>query len=245
MDNKKIELFRNVIESSNYLVCITDRELKNENGYPLIQDSDWAYEIEQKYGASPEEIFNSSYYSNRKEQFFNFYRDEILSRENKPNETYRALAKLQERGILKAVVTKSLYSLAKRAGCHNVIEMHGSIYTNYCSHCRKPYSIDYVRNSKKVPLCEKCKSVIRPGVFLYGEMMDNQIMTKAMEEVLKADVLMVLGGNLKSPTAGNCLRYFYGNKLLVIHKEPHFTDEKADLVINDEVRNVLPKIVGL
>lgn len=239
----KLEQLRKIIKSSEHLVCVIDSNLASENGYPLMQDSDWAYDMELKYDYSPEEIFNSSFYATRRERFFDFYKKEILSNYFEPNESYRELKHLEDEGYIKAIISTDFYSLAKRAGCKNVIEICGSIYNNYCPHCRSVYDIEYIRNSKKVPVCEKCNTHIRPGVFLYGEMIDNQIMTKAMNEVSKADALLLCGTNLNAHNFQNSVQYFNGDKLVIICEKKHYSDEKAFLVINDKVKNVLPGIL--
>lgn len=240
----KLEQLRNIIKESKHLVCVTNSQLASENGYPLFQESDWTYDMELKYDYSPEEILNSSFYATRKEQFFDFYKNEVLSRCFEPNENYAELKHLEDSGYLKCVITSDFYSLAKRAGCRNVIEMCGSIYDNYCPHCKTQYDIDYVRKSNKVPVCDKCNTQIRPGIFLYGEMIDNQVMTKAMNEVSKADVLLLLGTNLDAHNNKNSVQYFSGDRLIIICEKKHYSDEKAFLVINDKVKNVLPGIIS-
>lgn len=245
MDNKqqKIEALKKIINHSSYLVCICEKGMLTENGYPDMESEDIACETEVKYGYSPEEIFNSAFYATRKEKFFEFYKNEILSVEIEPNQSFYVLAELERRKKLKAVITSSWYSLPNRAGCRNVIELHGTRYFNCCPHCRAEYSIDYIRTCEKVPLCKKCGSVVRPGVFLYGEMIDNYVMTQAMEEIMKADVVLLCGSNLQTSLGETYLQYFNGDKLAVINHEEHFSDKKADLVIYDEVRNVLPLIL--
>lgn len=243
LTEKKITQLRHIINNSHHLVCVVGSNMQKENGYPIMQESDWAYDIEMKYGNSPEEIFNTSFYSTRKEQFFDFFRDEMLSKNDPPNEAFKALAELEHKGIIKTIITTGIYSLPVVAGCKNVIELYGSVYNNYCGHCRKKYSLDYIKNSKKVPICDVCHSVVRPGVFLYVEMIDNQVMTKAMEEITMADTLLVVGGSLVSPNIDNFLRYFKGKKLVIVNEEPHHSDVKAQLVINDKALNVLPKIL--
>lgn len=242
VSTSKLNYLRKIIKESRYLVCMIGTNMKSENGYPIMRDSDWAYDMEMKYNDSPEEIFNSSFFATRKEKFYNFYRNEMLSCIHEPNENYKALKRLEDEGNVKAIITTDIYSLPLRAGCRNVIEIHGSIYDNYCTHCRKKYGVDYIRNSVKVPTCEECNSVVRPGVFLFGEMVDNKIMTRAMEEVSKADVLMICGGNLISPNVIDTIQYFNGDNVIIINEESHYSDDKAMLVINDKVKNVLPHI---
>lgn len=241
---RKIRQLKSVVENSRYLVCICGLGMQVEAGSTDFEDSDVSYEMEERYGYAFEEIFNTAFYSTRKEPFFKFYRQEFMLKEVQPNEAYKVLGKLEKDGKLRAVITPGVYSLPQKAGCRRVIELHGNISKNECPHCKKEYSRDFIKNSTKVPLCTECGSVIRPGVFLYGEMVDNSVITKAMEEVGRADVLMICGTNLNEQTCKNCIQYFHGDKVVIINSTPHFTDEKADLVIYDQVKNVLPKLIG-
>ena len=241
--DKKLDRLNDIINNSEYTVCIIGSGMQVENGYPSMHESDWAYEMEMKYGDSPEEIFNTSFYSTRKEQFFDFYKMEMISTDREPDEAYKAVAGLQKKGLINTVITTGIYSLAKRAGCEDVIELHGSIYNNYCGHCRKSYDLEYVRSAQRVPLCTECNSVIRPGVFLFGEMIDNSIMTRAMEEIARADTLLICGANVNSGNIENCLSYFKGNNIVVINDDVHYSNSRAQLLIQDKPINVLPEIL--
>lgn len=243
-DKEKMELFQEIVEKSKYLVCICERGMLRENGYPDMESEESAYKAEIKYGYSPEEICSSSFFATRKENFFRFYRNEVIEVDIPPNESFFALAELERRGKVKAIITPSWYSLPILAGCQKVIELHGTIYFNICLHCRAEYDIEYIRSSDKlVPMCKKCGSVIRPGVFLYGEIVDNFVMTQAMEEIMKADVILVCGANLQTAFSENYLQHFDGDKLVIINSNKHYSDKRADLVIYNEVKNVLPKLL--
>ena len=119
-----------------------------------------------------------------------------------------------------------------------MINLHGSIHENICPHCGRTYPLEYIRASKKVPLGEDCSRVIRPQVALFGEMMDSQLMTRATWEIENADTLILLGTTLDSEVFSKYIKYFEGTNLVIIHKEHHHSDSRADLVIWDEPRNV-------
>ena len=123
-----------------------------------------------------------------------------------------------------------------------MIELHGNICEHYCPHCGEEYSLDYIRQSRRVPLCTKCNTALRPRAVLYGEMVDNQVMTKAAEEVMRADVVLALGTNLKTTLCEQLLGYYGGNKFLITLKE-HFSDKYVDGVIHDRVDQTLLKIL--
>lgn len=237
---KKIQTLKNILEDSHYTVALSGSGMMVECGYIGMKTPEKAYEIELKYGESPEDIFTSVYYNNRTAKFFEFYKEEVLLGDVNPGPSAKALAKMEEQGRLQCIITSNIYELPQKGGCKNVINLHGSIYDNYCPHCGEKYTLDYVKNSKKLPLCEKCNHVIRPGVALFGEMMDSQLMSRAVGEIENAEVLLLLGTSLGSEVFSKYIRYFEGKKLVVIHKNKHHLDNVADLTILDEPKNVLP-----
>ena len=137
----------------------------------------------------------------------------------------------------------SAFYLPERAGCKNVINLHGSVYENYCPHCGKKYPVEYIREAKRVPLCTECNAPIRPGVCLMGEKVDNAVITKAADEVQKADVLLVLGTNLKTYLCTQLINYYEGDKLIVVNPEAHFSDKYADILVSERVDITLEKIL--
>ena len=130
-----------------------------------------------------------------------------------------------------------------KAGCKNVIELHGNVYDNFCPHCGRKYPMEYIRDAKKIPLCEKCQIPVRPKVMLFGEQVDNQLMTHAVNEISKADVLLLLGTTFSSGLCDQYVKYFEGSSLILINGQEHFMDEKADVILHEEVKTALPKIV--
>lgn len=233
-----------IIEKSNNIVCLSGLGMNRECGFPDHRKDSEAYDVELKYGYSPEDLFSSLFYAVRTKQFFQYYKNEILHLEGEPGEAFYSLAKLEKSGKLKTIITRSFYSLPQRAGCKNVIELLGSIYKNSCPQCGKEYSVDFVKDSLSVPLCPKCQATIRPGICLYGEMVDNQLTTQSAAAIADAEVLLVLGTNLKSRLCEEKLKYFNGDKLILINEEEHYSDNLADYVIHDKVNDVLPYIIN-
>ncbi len=233
-----------ILKESTYTTVLSGYEMLQESNYPEVRDGKESYDIEQKYGYSADEMFSSSFYSTRTEQFFNFYRNEILSALDKPpGKCFYEMAELERRGLFQSIITRRVFGLPETAGCKNVINLHGSVYNNYCSHCKKQYPVEYIRNAKRVPLCEECNAVIRPRVCLFGETVDNQTITKAAEEIQKADVLLVLGTNLRTHLCAQLVHYYEGEKLILVNSAPHFSDRYADLVVNERVDVTLEKII--
>ena len=103
--------------------------------------------------------------------------------------------------------------------------------------------MEYMRDSKRVPLCEDCMVTVRPKVLLFGEQVDNQMMTNAVGEIAKAEVLLLLGTSINSGLCDGYVQYFQGKTMIIINAPKHFLDEKADIVLHEEVKSALPKIV--
>lgn len=235
-----------ILRNSRYTVVLSGVEMLSENGYPLLRDGDESYDIENEYGYSFEEIFSSGFYSARKELFFRFYKEVILKAvETPPGKGFQCMKKLQDQGLIHGVITRRIAGLEERAGMHNVVNLKGTVYRNTCPNCGREYSMEYVRDSKGVPLCEKCLVALRPGVCLFGEMIDNGLMTRAAEEISKAEVLMVLGTSLDSPLCKQMLQYFKGNTLILVTTgTERYSDRQADIVVHGRSDEFLESIVA-
>ena len=220
------------MRESRYTVVLSGAELLKESGYPMLRDGDESYEIEEKYGYSFEEMFSSSFYSARKERFFRFYKEVLLkAAEIPPGQGFYDLKQLQDYGLIHSIITRRIAGLEDRVGCRNVINLKGTIYHNTCPNCGREYPMEYIRDAKGVPLCEQCLVAIRPDVCLFGEMIDNGLMTRAAEEIEKADVVLVLGASLHSPLCSQMLQYYNGTNLILVTESEHYSDQQADVIV--------------
>lgn len=237
-----VEILNKIIEGSNNIVCICGADTASDCGCPDIWNENFAFYTERKYGVSPEDIYNIAYFETRREQFFKFYKDEMLVKKCKPNAVYYKLAQLEKEGKLKCTITKNIYNLPERAGCKNVINLYGTISDNICPKCKVRFSEDTLIASKNYPVCPRCKSSIKLGVNLVGEMMDNTKVTRAMEAVSRADVLLILDADLTDEEFGKYISCYQGDKLVVIRDKKEFGKIKANYFIPDKAVNVLPLI---
>ncbi len=233
-----------ILKDSRYTVVLSGSGLMAESGYPLLRDGEESYEIENEYGYSFEEIFSSGFYAARKELFFRFYKEVILKAVDvPPGKGFYMLKKLQDRGLVDSIITRRIAGLEERAGCWNVVNMKGTVFDNVCPSCGKHYPVEYIRNSKNVPLCEQCLTAVRPQVCLFGEMIDNGIMTRAAKEVEKADVLLVLGASLNSPLCSQMLQYYTGTNLILVTGSEHHSDQRADVIVYGRCDAFLEKLI--
>lgn len=234
---------RQMVRDHQRIVCLLGVGMGIESGIPNLFGNNMAYYMEEKYGYAPEEIFAASYFYTRPGQFYEAYKEVFLEHDYMPSAAYYRLADLERQGKLSGCVTQGEWGLTRKAGIRNVIELHGSIFDNWCPKCKRKYAREYLRDYKGTPLCEACKMTIRPGIVLHGEQVRNDYMTNGANLISNADMLMVLGTNMNDSLVDWAMNYFKGDKILAISKNPHFSDHRAGLVINGYIREILPQII--
>ena len=187
---KTIDLLKQWIAQSDSIVFFGGAGVSTESGIPDFRSVDGLYN--QTYDYPPETIISHSFYVRNPQEFYRFYKDRMLFPAAKPNRAHLALAKLEQEGKLKTVITQNIDGLHQAAGSKEVLELHGSVHRNYCTRCGQFYGLDYVMKSEGVPKCS-CGGIIKPDVVLYEEGLDNRILQKAVRAIHNADMLMIGG----------------------------------------------------
>lgn len=236
---KEIKELQNLIDNYDNIVFFGGAGVSTESGIPDFRSQDGLYNMKYKY--PPETILSHQFFYRFPKEFFKFYREKMLCDTAKPNAAHLKLAELEMAGKVKAVITQNIDNLHQMAGSKNVLELHGSVYRNYCTKCGKSYDFEYIKNSDDVPHC-KCGGIIKPDVVLYGEDLDNNIMTKAAKAIHEAQVLIIGGTSLSVWPAASLIDYFYGDHLVIINKTPAQRDNFADLVIREPIGKVFEQI---
>ena len=234
---------KEIIENSNNIVFLGGAGVSTESGIPDFRSADGLYNTKIKYGSSPEEIISHSYFMAHTDTFYEYYFENMVYPDAKPNIAHFALAKLEEMGKLKAVVTQNIDNLHQLAGSKNVLELHGSVYRNYCMQCGEFYPLKDIIYSEGVPRCEKCGGIIKPDVVLYEEPLDNSVWNKAYKAISDADVLIVGGTSLVVYPAASLVSAYRGDKLILINKGETTYDNLAKLAIHDSIGRVFSEIV--
>ena len=183
-----------IIDQSDNIVFFGGAGVSTESGIPDFRSVDGLYN--QKYDYPPETILSRTFFMNKTKEFYKFYRDKLIIHGVKPNKAHIALARLEEKGKLKAVITQNIDGLHQLAGSKNVIELHGSTLRNYCMDCGEAYGIDYIDKADGIPRCESCGGIIKPDVVLYEEMLDDNAIRSAVSYISKADTLIIGGTSL-------------------------------------------------
>ena len=238
----KIEQLKKWIDESSNIVFFGGAGVSTESGIPDFRSQDGLYNKKYKY--PPETIVSHSFFVNHTEEFYEFYRDKMIYTDAKPNKAHLALARLEEIGRLRAIVTQNIDGLHQMAGSKNVLELHGSVHRNYCMRCGKRYDLSAVTNCNGIPRCE-CGGIIRPDVVLYEEGLDDDVIKASVAAIAAADMLIIGGTSLVVYPAAGLINYYNGNKLVLINKSATAVDSRADLVIDDKIGEVLSEAVGI
>ena len=236
---EKIQKLKELIDGTDNIVFFGGAGVSTESGIPDFRSVDGLYN--QQWDDPPETILSHTYYERYPEKFFAFYRAKLLCEWAKPNAAHRKLAEWEREGKLRAVITQNIDGLHQAAGSRNVLELHGSTLRNYCEKCGKLYGVEYIRSCDGVPRCS-CGGRIKPDVVLYEEALDERTLYRAVEYIRAADVLIVAGTSLSVYPAAGLVRYYRGNKLVVINKTPLENGVRADLAITGAVGETLAQL---
>ena len=233
------QALEDMIARSERIVFFGGAGVSTESGIPDFRSVDGLYS--QSYDVPPETILSHGFFVSQPETFFRFYREKMLVLDAQPNAAHRRLAELERQGKLTAVVTQNIDGLHQAAGSRTVYELHGSLHRNYCQKCGRLFGMSDILRSEGVPHCP-CGGVIKPDVVLYEESLDTRILTQAVEEIARADLLIVAGTSLVVYPAAGLLDYFNGRHLVLINRTETGREGRASLFIQDSVGKVLSRL---
>lgn len=234
--SKEIESIREILREAKHVVFFGGAGVSTESGIPDFRGSGGLY---------TSEVEGNEYYLSRRcltinpLAFYNFYNKNMVYPDAKPNRAHYALAKLEEKGILKSVITQNIDGLHQSAGSRRVIELHGTVSRHYCMRCGKVCEPNTLGKDEIVPKCPACGGIVRPDVTLYGEALDGFTFRDAENEIAAADVLIVGGSSLTVYPAASLVGNFEGKHLIIINYSPTDYDRSAEFVIRESVGEVL------
>lgn len=234
-----VQRLKEMIEESDNIVFFGGAGVSTESGIPDFRSVDGLYH--QKYAYPPETILSHTFYCRKTKEFYDFYKDKMICLDAKPNKAHEYLAKLEEKGKLKAIVTQNIDGLHQMAGSKCVYELHGSVHRNYCTKCHAFFDAKAILDAKDVPRCS-CGGIIKPDVVLYEEGLDSEVLEGAISSIRNADMLIVGGTSLVVYPAAGLIDYYRGNKLVLINKASTGMDQKADLVINGKIGEIFSQL---
>ena len=234
-----VQTLKTWIDESSRIVFFGGAGVSTESGIPDFRSVDGLYN--QKFEYPPETIISHSFYQSRPEYFFRFYREKMMPMGFEPNVTHKKLAQWEQEEKLLAVITQNIDGLHQKAGSKQVYELHGSIYRNYCTACRKFHTAEFVKNCRSVPRCG-CGGVVKPDVVLYDEQLNAQTIENSIHAIEQADLLIVAGTSLRVYPAAGFIRYFQGKHMVLINRDETPYDYMADLVIHRSLGEVFTEL---
>ena len=237
---QEIQTLQSWIRDSQNIVFFGGAGVSTESNIPDFRSQDGLYH--QSYQYPPETILSHRFFMQQTEEFFRFYREKMLYLQAQPNQAHLQLAKWEREGKIKGVITQNIDGLHQMAGSKTVLELHGSVHRNICQVCGAVYDAEWIMLTNGVPHCEKCGGRVKPDVVLYEESLPEETLTRSVNAIANADLLLVGGTSLTVYPAAGLLRYFRGDHLVLLNRDATPMDEQADLCIREPIGKVLEQI---
>lgn len=247
MDIKEeLAQLQSMIDESHSIVFFGGAGVSTESGIPDFRSKDGLYNQHdvhfEKY--KPEYLLSHSCLMDEPAVYYEFHRQKMDTRKIEPNNAHKYLAKLEEAGKLKAVVTQNIDGLHQKAGSKNVYEIHGSALRNYCMTCGKTYDVDYIFDSSEpIPHCS-CGGVVRPDITLYEEGLPDDAVQGAISALSNADMLIIGGTSLTVYPAASFINYFRGKYLAIINESDlNIKLNSNTIIIKEKIGKVFSELL--
>jgi NAD-dependent deacetylase len=238
---KVITLFKN----SKYGVVLTGAGISTPSGIPDFRSQDtglWERD-------DPMQVASLTAFETHPEKFYGWLKPlakTIMSAT--PNAAHTALAKLENAGIVKVIITQNIDGLHQKAGSQHVIELHGSALTMTCPFCHRSFNSNQfgndLLNDGVLPKCPDCSHILKPDIVLFEEMLPARAWAEAESHAMKADLFLVVGSSLEVVPASTLpyLAYRAGAHLIINNISPTSLDRRARVVIHDDAMTIIPRI---
>ena len=233
------ERVKRIIDRSGSIVFFGVAGVSTESNIPDFRSESGLYRARSEYGYSPEQMLSHTFFVQKMDVFYDYYKKNLLYPDAMPNKAHIALARLEQESRLKAVVTQNIDGLHQKAGSKTVYELHGSVHRNYCMDCGEFHDLQYVIDSEGIPRCRKCGGVVKPDVVLYEEGLDENTIISSVRAIENCDTLIIGGTSLNVYPAAGFIQYFRGDNIILINKGETSYDGRADLVIREPIGEVL------
>jgi NAD-dependent deacetylase len=233
-----------LIREAQPCVVLTGAGVSTESGIPDFRSPTgiWA-EID------PLEYASIDAFTRDPVKVWRFYAPRFdMLRGAEPNAAHHAIAELERRGLLQAVITQNIDLLHTRAGSRDVIEVHGSIRTSRCLACGNRWPLEQVVpliEEHGAPPCPSCGAILKPDVVFFGELLPGRAIDRATELARRARLMIVVGSTLEVwPVAGLPLETTAaGGRLAIVNKGPTALDGEAELKLDGPAGELLTAVV--
>ncbi len=237
-----IQQLAQMIAEAKEIVFFGGAGVSTPSGIPDFRSAHGIYAGAQ--GRTYEEMLSHGYFMRHEDAFWAFYKNVMLYPHAKPNAAHRALKRLEDQGRLSAVLTQNIDGLHQLAGSSRVYELHGTVHRNHCMRCGEGVDLDFVANAEDTPKCPACGGRIKPDVVLYGENLDDDVVSESLAVIRKCDLVIVGGTSLVvQPAAGMIMYRRPSCKLVLINRDETPYDDQADLVIHADLGTVLDAVI--
>jgi NAD-dependent deacetylase len=229
-----------LIRANQPCVVLTGAGVSTESGIPDFRSPTgiWAQ-------FDPAEYASLAAFRSDPRKVWRFYKPRIaMLTEAEPNAAHRALAALEQAGLVEAVVTQNIDLLHERAGNRNLVEVHGSIRTATCPACGSTYPRDDVvakLEHSEAPPCDNCGAILKPDVVFFGELLPVGAIERAFDLAHRARLLLVVGSSLEvHPVAALPEETLVaGGRIAIVNKGPTPYDRRADLKLEGDAGEIL------
>ena len=239
----KIKQLKELIAESDNIVFLGGAGVSTESGIPDFRSGAGIYNTESGTKYRPIDIIAHDFFIEHPEDFYDFYKRKLIYPDARPNKAHKALVRLERQGKLKAIITQNIDNLHQEAGSKCVIELHGSVFRNYCMDCGKKFNIEYIAAQEGVPHRDRCGGIVRPDIVLYEENLEHENVDNAIKAVKKCDLMIIAGTSLTVYPAATFAQFLKHDRIVIINKSSTYMDLKALLTIHDNVGDVLDKCV--
>lgn len=232
---------KRMIQEASAIVAFTGAGVSAESGIPTYRGSDGVW---NKY--DPDKFANVNEFTKDPSYYWSFFKEVRypVLKAAAPNAAHRLLARMEEQGKLRAVITQNIDGLHQEAGSRSVLELHGNTRTFACTACGQSYTLDEVfalLERGLPPPCTTCRGLIKPSVVMFGEPLPGDILKEAESQSRSCDLFLAIGSSLVVQPAASMpvIAKRSGAKLVIINKDATRLDAMADLVIQGTASQIL------
>ncbi|MHC1783967.1 MAG: NAD-dependent deacetylase [Anaerolineaceae bacterium] len=245
---RNVKSLSDLIRSSKNIVVLTGAGISTPSGIPDFRSAGSG--LWQKM--DPYQVISLSAFYRDPAIFYDWLHPLAIRLQTaQPNPAHIALAGMEERGLVQAVLTQNIDGLHQRAGSKNVLELHGTLDDLVCLKCgrrevSRPYWGEFI-NGRQLPGCPACGAVLKPDIVFFEEMLPSDTWDRSEQLCSTADLIMVMGSSLEVFPANQLplTAIRHGSRLAICNRTPTPLDGMADCVISANIEVVLPILIKM
>ncbi len=219
-----------LLSQAKHAVVLTGAGISTLSGIPDFRGAGGLY---TRTDIDANKLFDLDYFMKDQRYYYAHSRDFLYNLDEKePNIVHRTLARLEEKGVIHAVITQNIDLLHQKAGSRKVLELHGSPLLHHCLRCGRSWSFEEMAprvRAGEIPVCDKCGGIVKPDIVFFGEGLPEYALTEAEREARAADLMLVLGTSLTVYPAAAVpeITLRSGGKVAIINRDPTHLDRYA------------------